>query len=111
VLVTGGRDYNTVETVYRTLDRYRTVITVLGHGSARGADTLCEEWAKSRQVNYQGFPAKWDSIGGAAGPVRNKEMLDNFKPDVLVVFPGGTGTQNMVSIAVAAGVTIDKAEL
>jgi hypothetical protein len=38
-------------------------------------------------------------------------MLDNFKPDVLVVFPGGTGTQNMVSIAVAAGVTIDKAEL
>ena len=30
--------------------------------------------------------------GKAAGPERNRRMLDTFKPDGVIAFPGGRGT-------------------
>jgi len=41
------------------------------------------------------FPSNWKKYGNAAGPIRNKEMIDS-KIDVLVAFPGGNGTKNMI---------------
>ncbi|MEM9912925.1 MAG: hypothetical protein AAF922_19365 [Pseudomonadota bacterium] len=50
-------------------------------------------------------------MGRAAGPIRNKEMLDEGCPDLVVAFPGGRGTANMVKQAQAAGVEVlDKRE-
>jgi hypothetical protein len=40
--------------------------------------------------------AAWHDYGKAAGPIRNKRMLTDFAPDIVVAFPGGKGTADMV---------------
>lgn len=44
------------------------------------------------------------STAGAAGPIRNQQMLDDGKPDLVVAFPGGKGTADMVRRARVAGI-------
>jgi hypothetical protein len=36
-------------------------------------------------------------------------MLDESKPDLVVAFPGGPGTANMIKLARAAGVMVIRA--
>jgi len=50
--------------------------------------------------------AKWSKHGRAAGPIRNQEMIDECKPDLVVAFPGGRGTADMVRRAKAAGIRV-----
>jgi predicted Rossmann-fold nucleotide-binding protein len=38
--------------------------------------------------------------------VRNRQMLTEGRPDLVVAFPGGKGTANMVALARKAGVEI-----
>jgi hypothetical protein len=64
-------------------------------GGARNVDTFAEEWAMSRGVPFERFDADWNRFGNRAGPIRNQEMIDEFKPDVGLVFPGGPGTADM----------------
>jgi hypothetical protein len=49
--------------------------------------------------------ADW-SIGRKAGPIRNQRMLDEHKPDLVVAFPGGRGTADMVRRARKSGVEV-----
>lgn len=42
----------------------------------------------------------------SAGPKRNQRMLDKGKPDLVLAFPGGDGTADMVRKAKSAGVPI-----
>lgn len=103
------------------------------HGGAKGADSLSQEWWEGRK-DYSlivlpdpiVFPALWDdltapgavvkirksgpskgtSYNAAAGPIRNAKMLTEGKPDLIVAFPGGSGTKDMVDRAKAAGVEV-----
>ena len=107
VLVCGGRYFTRgkllTDTLDKLLDEHGADLTIV-HGAARGADTLAERWAKTRQVDYQGFPAKWKTFGKPAGIIRNKYMLDKSKPDLCFAFKGGRGTQNMISLIEGAGI-------
>ena len=81
-------------------------------GEAQGADTLARENAHANQLDHVGVEAKWRVEGRRAGPVRNKRMLNRWKPDVVIWFhhdlTHSAGTAHMVKIANAAGVpTID----
>ena len=53
------------------------------------------------------YPANWKKHGRAAGPIRNKQMLEEAKPDLVIAFPGGAGTANMVKQAREAGVKVE----
>ena len=108
ILITGGRDYSDRATVFRELDKLHaeTTICTLIHGAATGADTLADSWAKSRGVEVIACPADWKRHGRAAGPIRNKAMLTDHTPELLLAFPGGKGTMNMIGQAQAAGVKI-----
>jgi YspA, cpYpsA-related SLOG family len=108
VLVCGGRNYAARDRVFRTLDEMHAQqrIAVLIHGGATGADTLAGEWAKAWQVHESVYPALWKTQGHAAGPIRNQFMLDESKPDVVIAFPGGKGTEDMVGRAMQAGVRV-----
>ena len=110
VLVTGGRDYNDRETVRRTLDRVHAEhhIRLLVHGCATGADTLAAIWAMERGIQPAGCPALWDFYSKPAGTIRNTAML-LIKPELVVVFPGGFGTANMVGQAKQAHIRIIEA--
>lgn len=93
-LVCGGRDFNDQAFVDSVLDEQAP--TEICHGAARGADTLAGKWATKRNVPCRVFPADWQRDGNAAGPLRNAEMLREFKPDTIIAFPGGRGTADMV---------------
>ena|SRR5215510_7917227 len=98
VLVCGGRDYSDAEYLNRILDNahFREPFAVVIHGDARGADRLARDWAKSRDVPDLPFPADWDGLGKKAGPIRNEQMIRDGEPDIVVAFPGGNGTADMV---------------
>ena len=103
----GGRDFIDKGLVAATLDRLHAErkFTLVIHGAAKGADSLAEEWAKSRKVPTIPCPANWKRYGRGAGPIRNKQMLD-LKPELVVAFPGGSGTRHMVEIARKAGIEV-----
>lgn len=110
LLVCGGRWYNDTAAVFTTLDDLNELIGIseLCHGNAAGADFLANEWARYRVVPVYSYPANWASDGRAAGPIRNAKMLKEFKPDAVLAFPGGRGTEDMIQKAERAGVSVSR---
>ncbi|QOR55749.1 MAG: hypothetical protein YHS30scaffold667_45 [Phage 65_10] len=103
-LVCGGRTFSDAAALDRALGLLP--ITLLIHGGAPGADRLAGDWAHAHGVPYRVYFAEWNKHGRSAGGLRNTRMLVEGKPDVVVAFPGGYGTANMVRQARAAGVPV-----
>lgn len=108
ILVCGGRFYANENKVFKTLDKAKSVFGEVHiiHGAADGADTLAGRWAKSRNIECTRFPAKWNEHGRKAGFIRNKQMLEEGKPDLVIAFQGQKGTQMMIELATKAGVPV-----
>ena len=104
VLICGGRDYNNYEFMRGVLTVYN--IEEIISGEARGADTLARTYAEDYSIRYRGFPADWNTFGKSAGVIRNKRMLVEGKPDLVIAFPGGRGTANMIKQAKEANITV-----
>lgn len=122
VLVCGGRDYNDYDKVRKVLydiadefalwstpDEYGNALPYgleVIHGGAKGADDLADQWAVVNWCKIHEFKADWDKHGKAAGYIRNKQMLEEGQPDLVIAFPGGKGTAMMKDIARKAGVEV-----
>ena len=108
VLVCGGRDYANRTRICEVLDAMHgsAPMSLLIHGAANGADRMAGAWGRARGIDVQAFPADWAAHGASAGPKRNELMLAEGKPDLVVAFPGGRGTSDMVRRAKAAGVVV-----
>lgn len=123
VAVTGGRHYGVLLkakapgqagteylNVHRTLDRIHAErrIDVLVTGGATGADAIAEDWARRNRVQLSRWAVtreQWHE-DRSWGPRRNEMMLAVTMPDLLVAFPGGTGTNGCVRAAAALGVAV-----
>ena len=107
VIVCGGRDFEDRAAVFAALDRLhaRQPLTRLVHGGARGADALAASWARERGVATCTFEAHWQEDGAAASPARNERMA-GVGAELCVVFPGGTGTEDMASRAANRGIAV-----
>lgn len=99
---------------------------VVVEGCARGADSAaCHFYDGPCQapgggshgghthVNHEHYPADWKTHGRAAGFIRNQQMLDEGRPDIVVAFKDGFdrslargGTEDMVRRSKAAGVPV-----
>ena len=79
------------------------------HGGARGADAAIGRAAQQLGWSALVMPAQWQRHGRAAGPIRNRELLQqaiakavaHTSPGCLtsvlvVAFPGGAGTASLV---------------
>lgn len=108
VLVCGGRDFNDPSFIFRHLvgQHARRSITAVIEGGAPGVDKFARMWAEGQGIEVVTWRADWKTHGKAAGPIRNAEMLRFGKPDLVIAFPGGKGTANMVAQARAAGVKV-----
>ena len=108
VLVCGGRDFRDRWLVHNCLDMIHAdrVISCVIAGAASGADHIAANWAKDRGIDLREFPADWKKFGKAAGPMRNRQMLNDGQPDEVVAFPGGRGTADMVRAARAVGLPV-----
>ena len=82
--------------------------TVVIEGGALGADRLAARYAAAAGLEVLTFPADWQRYGRAAGPIRNKQMLIDGRPDFVAAFhddiENSKGTKNMLSQADKAAV-------
>jgi predicted Rossmann-fold nucleotide-binding protein len=110
VLVCGGRTVEDYAFVSRVLaERHETEpFSLLIAGGASGADGLAVRWAKAWGVPVKEYLAEWKRLGRMAGPIRNRRMLEDGQPDLVIAFPGGRGTANMVKLAESKGVFVVK---
>lgn len=117
VLICGGRDLDSADVV-NYLNRFAQCdiqhklgqrawpVTAVIHGGAKGADDGAGRWAESEGIKPTVFQANWKKHGKAAGPIRNANMLRFGMPDVVIAFPGGRGTKDMIMQADSVGVPI-----
>lgn len=112
VLVCGSRDWTDRKRLYQVLDQVHVShdITAVIEGEARGADKMARGWAASRNIAVAAFPADWNRYKLAAGPIRNRQMLIEGKPELIVAFhddlPHSKGTRNMITQAMKAGLPV-----
>lgn len=105
VIVTGGRTYEDKEKVNRVLNLLDPDLVV--QGGASGADRLAIQWANSLIIpKSETFLADWSQYGPAAGPIRNRKMLDVYPKATVVAFPGGKGTADCVKAARERGMLV-----
>ena len=112
VLVCGGRDFNRPAQLTRALDMLHKErkFTHLIHGGAAGADTLAGEWARMKsEIESYVCHAEWEKYGKSAGYKRSARMLE-WKPDLVVAFPGGAGTKMMKRLAAEHGIEVIEIE-
>ena len=85
------------------------VVHLLLHGGARGADAAIGRAAQQLGWSALVMPAQWQLHGRAAGPIRNRELLEqavaravshsspgSLASVLVVAFPGGAGTASLV---------------
>lgn len=118
VLACGDRNWTDRQMVFSTLSQVFKVAErdpefVLIEGQAKGADKIAGEWAEMMAkygVAHEMYPANWQMYGRGAGPVRNQQMLDEGRPDLVVAFHDAIteskGTKDMVTRAEKSGVRI-----
>lgn len=89
ILVTGSRDFEDIKVV----DQYLTMVSQLGpgpytlvQGGARGADQLALQCASEKGWRVITVPARWETNGRAAGPLRNSAMVTTYAPHIGLCF-------------------------
>lgn len=99
VLVTGSRGWTDAQKLGDTLAALKPTLII--HGGARGADRLADEWAKKNGIQTQIHLPDWEGYGKRAGMIRNEQMLNESRPDVVVAFWDGAsrGTLHMIGYA------------
>lgn len=108
VLVTGSRDWEDRAAVWAAFDRVHAEhpeFVLVSGACPSGADRMAEGWARVHGVRVERYPADWGRHGRAAGPIRNRRMVETA-PDLCVAFiransRGATGT---VRMCVEAGI-------
>lgn len=109
VLICGSRDFKvTTEKMYKdmleTLDflsaisNEKLIADEIISGGADGPDKVAIEMAKEHNIKCSIFLPDWTSWGRAAGPIRNKEMVD--KAEIVIAYWDGesAGTRSTIQI-------------
>lgn len=109
VLICGSRRYRNnlaIVKFVRALPRGTVVI----HGAAPGADSIADAAAEQNGLERLPFPADWNRLRGGAGPVRNRQMLDEGAPTEVAAFvadpTNSPGTANMVLQSLMRGLPV-----
>jgi len=104
VIVTGSRQFTDVRRIWDALDDEKPDLVV--HGGyegerwSRGADSIAEQSCKRRQVDSHVMRAKWHTQRLAAGPIRNRRMLEAYPSALVLAFPlDGPGTRDCMKQA------------
>lgn len=109
VLVCGDRDWKDRETIYKRLSSLPPE-TIIIEGDCRGADRTAGEVATGLGFEVLAFPVDWRG-GSWRGPARNKQMLREGKPELVIAFHSdldkSKGTAGMIKLARKAGVPVE----
>lgn len=108
ILFCGDRNWIDQGKVIDAFIKYQPTVVI--EGQASGADLMSRVEAEKRGITVLPFPADWARYGRAAGPIRNRQMLEEGKPELVVAFhsniSASKGTANMVRQAERAGIKV-----
>lgn len=111
LIIAGGRDFNDYSllknSVYAFMDSIENNMLTVISGTARGADSLGEQFARSHTgVELEKYPANWAQLGKSAGYRRNEQMAGTATH--LLAFWNGksSGTKHMIDIAKRKNLTV-----
>lgn len=108
LLVCGSRTWDDLVAIRSELIARQPSLVI--EGEARGADLLARQAAEELGIPVLPFPADWQQYGRAAGPIRNRQMLDEGQPDEVLAFSPdlakSKGTRNMVEQARKRGLPV-----
>lgn len=107
----GFQDYALLEqTLVRILDKQIEPVELVS-GHAKGADLLAERFAKENDLPIHIIKPDWKTYGQAAGPIRNRQMLDYAMEELslVVAFWDGKskGTKNTIDTAKSLGIPVE----
>ena len=121
IIVAGSRDFKDYQLLRDTLMDYldfmddKDVVDNPSQvkfisGTAKGADTLGEQFAYTYEYDVKRFPADWNTYGKSAGYRRNAEMAKYASEayGVLIAFWDGKskGTKHMIDLAKRYGLEV-----
>lgn len=112
LVTTGGRSYSLRPEDYAILAALHPSMIYVG--DALGADAYVAAWGDENKILVEVRKADWDQYGKAAGPIRNKRMLEaangcagnEYLHPILLAFPGGHGTQDCIRQAKSMGIPV-----
>ena len=109
ILCCGNRNWSNYTIILEELKIFPSG-TIIIEGEAKGADKLSAKAANELGFTVLKYPAKWAIYGKAAGPIRNKQMLNEGKPTLVIAFhndiASSKGTKDMVNQARKAGLSV-----
>lgn len=78
IAVIGSRDFEGIDLIDDYLDSELSMLTELSliSGGASGVDAVAKAYARSRAITFIELKADWKAYGRAAGPIRNKQIID-----------------------------------
>jgi len=95
--VVGGRYFTDYNTVAKELAKYQFASLV--SGGATGVDTIAYKYAKIHSIPIRVFYPDWQKYGKSAGPLRNKQIIQNAN-HVLAFWDGlSRGTRSSIQLA------------
>jgi hypothetical protein len=98
IAIIGSRDFTDRKLLNEVLESYKSKITLVVSGAARGADKLGEQWAIDNNIKTLIFPADWDKYGKRAGFIRNEDIIKNCDGAIAFWNEVSNGTRHSISL-------------
>ena len=115
LLVCGSRTWTNYEAIFNAIVDIMadTAVDCIIEGEAKGADSLARRAAEELDIPVLKFPADWKTHRKQAGFIRNKQMLVEGIPDLVLAFQvnRSAGTQATIDLARAAGIPVKVYEI
>ncbi len=109
VLICGDRNWKDRGAIFDCVSALPESVPII-EGEARGADRIAGQAGRFFGHTVFEFPADWNQYGKAAGPIRNRQMMKEGKPTLVVFFHNNLrqskGTKDMVEVAVKNGISV-----
>lgn len=108
VIIAGSRNVDDYKFVKQAVLDSGFDIREVVSGGARGVDQLGERYARENNLRLRRFEANWLRFKAAAGPIRNRDMVDYAEALIAIPLKNGisVGTRHIIAVAKKARIPV-----
>lgn len=99
VLICAGRHYTDSRRCRQVLEAFQRLhpVRVVIHGGSQFLGAQIEDWAREIGADLVRYPPNWQLHGKHAERLRNRFMLADSRPDIVLALPGGDDTEELLA--------------
>ena len=99
--IVGCRDYNNKKFIFDSIKKEYNIneITCIISGGCSGVDNIAEEFARENNIKTIIYKPNWKLYGRAAGPIRNKLIIEDCDQVLAFWDNKSKGTKSSIDIA------------